>query len=237
MVVQEGQILARLDSILAEKDLALARSRANAAEGAVAAIVADLRDAERIYARAQNLAQRQVMSEADLTKAEARMGVLRAQLQQAQAQLSTARLDAERNAAMLEKHQIRAPFTGVVIERSAQPGEMISPLSVGGFTRTGICTIVDMDSIELEVDVNEAFISRVRTGTRVSAILDAYPGWTIPASVIAVVPSANREKATVRVRIGLDQKDPRVLPDMAVKVTFMGDTTAGEVRDRSTAAN
>jgi HlyD family secretion protein len=237
MVVQQGQVVARLDSVLAEKDLALAYSRGKAAEAAVAAITADLRDAERIYTRAQTLAQRQIASEADLTKAEARLGVLRAQLQQAEAQLNTAGVDAERTAALLEKHSIRAPFGGVVIDRTAQPGEMISPLSVGGFTRTGICTIVDMDSIEFEVDVNEAFISRVRAGTPVSAVLDAYPDWTIPASVIAVVPSANREKATVRVRIGLDRKDPRVLPDMAVKVTFMGDATAGEVRDRATAAN
>src|SRR4029450_9473638 len=84
-----------------------------------------------------------------------------------------------------------------------------------------ICTIVDMDSIEIEVDVNEAFIGRVVPGGAVNAALDAYPGWTIPASVIAPVPPANREKATVRVRIRFDKKDPRILPDMAVKVTFL----------------
>jgi HlyD family secretion protein len=227
MVVKDGDVVARLDSVLAERDLALAQSRADAAEAAIGAIAADLRDAERIYNRAQSLIARNVVSEADLTKAEARVGVLRAQLKQAQAQFETAKLDAKRNADVLEKHRIRAPFNGVVVERSAQPGEMISPLSVGGFTRTGICTLVDMDSIEVEVDVNEAFIGRVQAGMAVEALLDAYPEWTIPAAVIAVVPTANREKATVKVRIGLKGKDPRILPDMAVKVTFEPGETAG----------
>jgi HlyD family secretion protein len=225
-VVEAGQVVARLDSVLAEKDLALARSRADAAEAAVGAIAADLHDAERILHRTQTLLQKNFASEADMTKAEAKVGVLRAQLRQYEAQLQTARLDAQRNAEVLEKHRIRAPFAGVVIDRSAQPGEMISPLSVGGFTRTGICTIVDMDSIEIEVDVNEAFIGRVRAGGKVSAVLDAYPDWTIPAAVIAIVPTANREKATVKVRIGFERKDPRILPDMAVKVTFLDDADA-----------
>jgi RND family efflux transporter MFP subunit len=238
MLVSEGQVLARLDSVLAERDLALAKARARGAEAAAAAIAADLRDAERIFARVQNLSQRNVASQADLTKAEARVGVLRAQLQQTQAQIESALLDAQRTADLIEKHQIRAPFSGVVVDRNAQPGEMISPMSAGGFTRTGICTIVDMDSIEIEVDVNEAFIGRLHAGIAVSAVLDAYPDWTIPASVIAIVPTANREKATVRVRIGLQQKDPRILPDMAVKVSFLNEGISANVPDgRSTAAN
>jgi len=238
MVVKEGQVLARLDSVLAEKDLALAKSRAEAAEAAIAVITADLDDALRIVMRARTLSQRNIMSEADLTKAEARAGVLSAQLRQYQAQLETARLDTQRNAAVLDKHQIRAPFDGVVVDKSAQPGEMISPLSAGGgFTRTGICTIVDMDSIEIEVDVNEAFIGRVGAGGGVNAVLDAYPDWTIPAYVIAIVPTANREKATVRVRIGFRQKDPRILPDMAVKVTFLENTTGATARNNTAAAN
>jgi HlyD family secretion protein len=237
MVIKEGDVVARLDSVLAERDLGLARSRADAAEAAVGAIAADLRDAERIFARAQSLIARNAVSEAELTKAEARAGVLRAQLKQAQAQFATAKLDADRAADMLEKHRIRAPFNGVVVERSAQPGEMISPLSVGGFTRTGICTLVDMDSIEVEVDVNEAFIGRVQPRMPVEAVLDAYPDWTIPAAVIAVVPTANREKATVKVRIGLKVKDPRILPDMAVKVTFETGGTAGDAAKDKSAAN
>jgi len=227
MVVEAGQVVARLDSLLAETDLTLARSRATAAEAAAAAIAADLADAERILNRIRSLSQKNVASEADLTKAEARVAILRAQLSQAQAQKQTAELDVQRNATVLDKHKIRAPFGGIVVERSAQPGEMISPISAGGgFTRTGICTIVDMDSIEIEVDVNEAFIGRVRTGGAISAVLDAYPDWTIPAVVVAVVPTANREKATVKVRIALKRKDPRVLPDMAVKVRFHEDESA-----------
>ena len=224
-VVQAGDLLARLDSTLTESDLNLAKSRAVASEAAANAIAADLRDAERILARIQALQQKNFATEADLTKADARVAVLRAQQAQAQAQVQTARLDAKRASEVLAQHHIRAPFAGVVVERSAQPGEMISPISAGGgYTRTGICTIVDMDSIEVEVDVNEAFIGRVRAGGAVSAVLDAYPEWTIPASVIAIVPTANREKATVKVRIGFKQKDPRILPDMGIKVTFLDET-------------
>jgi len=237
-VVEAGQVLARLDNKLATTDLGLAKSRVVAAEAAVGAIAADLRDAERIFSRTQALAKNNFASEADLTKAEARVGVLRAQLSQAQAQLETARLDARRSAEVLDQHEIRAPFAGIVVERSAQPGEMISPMSAGGsFTRTGICTIVDMDSIEIEVDVNEAFIGRVHEGGAVSAVLDAYPDWTIPAAVIAIVPTANREKATVKVRIGFKHKDPRILPDMGIKVTFLdeGGPQAATPADASSA--
>ena len=236
MTVTEGQVVARLDSVLAERDYELARSRAETADAAIAAITADLEDATRIMTRVQTLSQKNFATEADLTKAQARVGVLNAQLRQAQSQFETAKIDARRSASMLDKHQIKAPFAGVVIDRSAQPGEMISPMSVGGYTRTGICTIVDMDSIEIEVDVNEAFIGRVVAGGAVNAMLDAYPDWTIPASVIAIVPTANREKATVKVRIRFEKKDPRILPDMAVKVNFLGDAKAKGATE-ATAAN
>ena len=103
---------------------------------------------------------------------------------------------------------------------------MISPISSGGFTRTGICTIVDMESLEIEVDVNESFINRVRSGQRVEAQLDAYPDWTIASQVINIVPTADRQKATVKVRIGFDELDPRILPDMGVRVAFLPDAPA-----------
>ena len=129
----------------------------------------------------------------------------------------------------LTNYVIRAPFSGVAISKDAQPGEMVSPVSAGGgFTRTGICTIVDMHSLEIEVDVNESYISRVRPGQDVDAVLDAYPDWHIPAHVITLVPTADRQKATVLVRLGFKQLDPRILPDMAIKVTFLreaGDAT------------
>lgn len=231
MVVAAGQVLARLDDVLADKDYALAQARAEASDAAVAAIAADLADAERILSRTQTLSGKNYATEADLTKAQARAGVLRAQFRQAEAQLAAARLEAQRYSEVLAKHRIRAPFAGIVVERSAQPGEMISPLSAGGgYTRTGICTIVDMDSIEIEVDVNEASIGRLHAGTRVEAVLDAYPDWRVPGAIIAIVPTANREKATVKVRVGMDVKDPRVLPDMAIKVTFLEDAAAATAR-------
>jgi RND family efflux transporter MFP subunit len=122
---------------------------------------------------------------------------------------------------------IRAPFAGVAISKNAQPGEIISPMSAGGgFTRTGISTIVDMSSLEIQVDVNEAYIQRVQPGQKVEATLDAYRDWGIPAHVITTIPAADRQKATVTVRIGFDQLDPRILPDMGIKVAFLGDATA-----------
>ena len=119
---------------------------------------------------------------------------------------------------------VRAPFDGVAISKDAQPGEMISPVSAGGgFTRTGICTIVDMSSLEIEVDVSESYINRVKPNQPVEAILDAYPDWRIPAHVITTVPTADRQKATVRVRIGFEELEPRILPDMGVKVSFFNE--------------
>ena len=130
---------------------------------------------------------------------------------------------------------VRAPFDGVVVSKDAQPGEMVSPISAGGgFTRTGIATIVDMESREIEVDVNEAFINRVKDEQKAEAVLDAYPDWEIPAHVINIVPTADRQKATVRVRIGFDTLDPRILPDMGVKVGFLEDGRRGRA-DRGAA--
>jgi multidrug resistance efflux pump len=136
--------------------------------------------------------------------------------------VATALSDVQRIEVQLSKFEIRAPFSGIVVDKNAQAGEIISPVSAGGgFTRTGICTLVDMNSLEIEVDVNEAFIGRVREGQKVDAVLDAYPDVTFPARVIATVPTANREKATVRVRVGFIGRDARILPDMAIKVTFL----------------
>ena len=220
MVVKKGDVLARLDSTLPARDLALARARADSAEAAIGATAADLQDAERIMNRNLRLPLGYAVTEAEVTRSEARVGVLRAQLKQNQATFEAAKQDAKHAAEVLDQYTIRAPFDGIDVENQAQPGEMISPLSVGGFTRTGICTLVDMESIEVDVDVNEAFIGRLHIGMPVAAVLEAYPDWTIPASVIDIVPSADREKGTVKVRIGLKKKDPRILLDMSVKVSF-----------------
>ncbi len=227
MAVKQGQLLARLDDTLARTDLATATSRVDSATASTVATRAQLADAERILKRTQDLARNRLASEADLTKADTQVLDLRAQLARTEAELATARSDARHAGELLAKHRIVAPFAGIVVDKNAQPGEIISPMSAGGgFTRTGICTLVDMDSLEIEVDVNEAYISRVRPDQDVRATLDAYPDWTIPARVIAIVPTADRAKATVRVRIAILSKDPRILPDMAVKVAFAATPTA-----------
>lgn len=221
MAVRQGQLLARLDDTLAKTDLATANSRVDSATAAIASTRAQLADAERILRRTQDLAKSHLASDADLTHAQTQVMDLTAQITRTEAELATARSDARHAAEVLGKHRIIAPFAGIVVDKNAQPGEIISPMSAGGgFTRTGICTLVDMDSLEIEVDVNEAYISRVHPEQAVQATLDAYPDWTIPARVIAIVPTADRAKATVRVRIAIVSKDPRILPDMAIKVAF-----------------
>src|SRR2546430_2469298 len=172
--------------------------------------------------RARQLNANQIASKADLDRARADLDAQRARL----ASQGDALAVAQRNVAIsrqgVDDVEIRAPFEGVVVSKDAQPGEMISPVSAGGgFTRTGICTIVDMESLEIEVDVAEAYINRVRSGQAVEAVLDAYPDWKIPAHVITPVPTADRQKATVKVRIGFDAKDGRILPAMGVKVAFI----------------
>lgn len=210
--VRRGEVLAVLEPTLARADYATSTARARAAE-------ADLAEATRELERTRSLAARGFASEAALTGAQARYDV-------AMAQRNANASEAHRAAAQLARYEIRAPFEGVVVNKSAQPGEIISPVSAGGgFTRTGICTIVDMTSLEIEVDVSEAYIARVSEGQRVEAVLDAYPDVTFPAHVIATIPSADRSRATVRVRIGFDALDPRILPEMAISVRFLDEAT------------
>jgi HlyD family secretion protein len=222
MAVARGQLLAVLDSSLARTERRTAQSRVASATANVAALRADLADAQRIAERIRQLSKDGYASNADLTRAQTRVASLLAQIDGALANKGTSQSDLGRIDVQLSKYEIRAPFSGVVVDKNAQPGEIISPVSAGGgFTRTGICTLVDMNSLEIEVDVNEAFIGRVKEGMKVEAVLDAYPDAVLPAIVIATVPTANREKATVRVRVGFIGRDPRVLPDMAIKVTFI----------------
>ena len=156
----------------------------------------------------------------------AEVNALAARLEASQAQVKVAESGLQMRQIDFDDLEVRAPFAGVVISKNAQPGEMISPMSSGGFTRTGIATIVDMDSREIEVDVNEAYINRVKTNQRVEATLDAYPDAPLAARVVNIVPTADRTKATVRVRIGFDKLEPRILPDMGIKVRFLDDAPA-----------
>lgn len=220
--VAAGDVLARLDDAPARVDLALVEGRLDTARRNEAEVRVRHEEAQRTLARTRSLREESLVSQAQLDAAEADVAALAARLAVVQSEARTAGnalAVARRN---IEDTVIRAPFAGVVVSKNAQPGETISPISAGGgFTRTGIATIVDMDSLEVEVDVNEAFINRVRTGQRVDAVLDAYPDWRIPSSVIGIVPTADRQKATVRVRIAFDALDARILPEMGVQVWFM----------------
>ncbi len=229
MRVEEGQVVARLDTTTQAAQLALSRAQLDAARTGLREIDAQLRAARLERDRLRELAERGLTSKASLDAAEANYDALEARLETGRDNVRVAERSLALAQEALDKMTIRAPFAGMVVTKNAQPGEMISPISAGGgFTRTGICTIVDMDSLEIEVDVNEAYIQRVRPGQAVSATLDAYPDWPIPAEVIAIVPTADRQKATVRVRIGFRERDERILRDMGAKVAFLGSELPSE---------
>lgn len=224
MTVEKDQVVARLDNSTQRAQLALAQAQLGSARAMLDEIQAQLTQAELDLVRAEELSRRQLASAADLDAARANAETLRARLASGKENIVVAHRSVDVSKDQMDNTIIRAPFAGVVVTKNAQPGEMISPISAGGgFTRTGICTIVDMASLEIEVDVNEAYIQRVQSGQSVNALLDAYPDWQIPAEVIAIVPTADRQKATVRVRIGFREIDSRVLRDMGVKVAFLGE--------------
>lgn len=219
MQVEAGQILARLDDAAAQVNFRLAKARVEVLNAQHESAVASLKEAESNHQRVLN---NEFSSQADTTRVVAELARQQANLAGIKANLQVAQLEVERQQELLDDFVIRAPFSGIVTVKNAQPGEIVSPASAGGgFTRTGICTIVDMNSLEIEVDVNEAYIGRVSPGQRVIATLDAYPNWEIPATVIAIIPTADRAKATVKTRIGLDANDSRILPDMGIKVAFL----------------
>ena len=230
MRVAEGAVLARLDDTEAKAQLALARAQLAAARSQDGEIRAQLQQAERDYTRSQELFNRQLVPEQSMDAARAQRDTLRAKLAANQEAIRVATESVSVAQVQLDNTVIRAPFSGVVVAKAAQPGEMISPISAGGgFTRTGIGTIVDMDSLEIQVDVNESYINRVSAGQPVEAMLNAYPDWKIPGSVIAIIPTADRSKATVKVRIAIGSKDARIVPDMGIRVAFL-DTTPGASR-------
>jgi RND family efflux transporter MFP subunit len=224
--VRKGQVLARLDDSQVRSALAVAQAQLAVARGGAAEDQARLREAELTRDRRAALLKEGVVGKAEVDSAEAEVESLEARIALSQDQIHVAESQVNARRTDLDDMVVRAPFDGVAISKDAQPGEMISPVSAGGgFTRTGICTIVDMSSLEIEVDVNESYINRVRPGQPVEAVLDAYPDWKIPAHVITGVPTADRAKATVRVRIGFEKLDSRILPDMGVKVSFLADQT------------
>lgn len=232
--VRAGEIIATLDPIDAEHERALAQSQLQAARSQAGSLQAQLREAEANVNRLAPLLRERLVSRAQHDQAIAQRDSLRAQLDTARRNAEVAERGLRIAAQGVDNTVVRAPFDGVVIAKAAQPGEIVSPMAAGGgFTRTGIGTIVDMDSLEVEVDVGESYIGRVRPGMPVEATLNAYPDWKIPAEVIAIIPTADRSKATVKVRIKLNQKDPRIVPDMGVKVSFLDEAKPGDTGKRA----
>jgi len=229
MRVRSGQVLATLDDSDSRVRLASARADKDAAAAAIEDLQVNLANAEREFKRTEALQASGVQTVQALDLARTTVDSLKARITSTQQQVRAA--DARIQVAQqdVDNATIRAPFEGLVVSKDAQVGEMVSPISAGGgFTRTGIATLVDMNSLEIEVDVNESFIARVKASQKVVAVLDAYPDWPIPAKVRTVIPTADRQKATVKVRITFDKLDPRILPDMGVKVAFLAEENPAE---------
>ncbi len=220
--VAEGQVIGRLDDTAQRAALLQAQAQLHSAQALLLEAQAQLAQNQRDVRRDEDLVQHKLVSEQAVELARTQVEAQSAQVEAQRKQIDLAAANVRAAQVQLDYCTVRAPFTGVVIAKAAQVGEIISPLSAGGgFTRTGIGTLVDMDSLEVEVDVNEAYINRVEPGQRVESVLNAYPEWRIPSHVIAIIPTADRSKATVKVRIGLDVKDKRIVPDMGVRVSFL----------------
>jgi RND family efflux transporter MFP subunit len=235
--VKSGQVLDTLDCSQPNAALTSAKSDRDATAAALADLQVQSANADREAVRAQGLHTAGVISPQALDTAKtaaeslhSKIALTKEQVRAADSRIGVAKEDADNCI-------VRAPFDGIVVSKDAQRGEVVSPISAGGgFTRTGIATLVDMNSLEIEVDVNESYIARVQQGQRVSATLDAYPDRELPAKVRTVIPTADRQKATVKVRIAFDKLDDTILPDMGVKVAFLsaapapGKSTGSEAR-------
>ncbi len=234
--VAEGQLLATLDDSDVRKALDSAKADRDSAQAAIADLQVQLKNAQIELHRADQLQKAGVQTQEQLDTASMNADSLRAKIDLAKAQVAASQARIQEAQQAVDNCTIRAPFAGIVVSKDAQVGEMVSPISAGGgFTRTGIATIVDMNSNEIEVDVNESYIARVQDGQPVTAVLDAYPDWEIPSKVRTIIPTADRQKATVKVRISFLKLDPRILPDMGIKVTFLG-AAQKEERGAKTAA-
>ncbi len=225
--VEANQVVARLDDTNIRASLNQTQAQLEAQRAQLQQVRVNLANAERDVARRKGLVEQKFISPAELDVAQTSLDSLRASLATTQRNVEVAQRGVELAQRNLDDTTVRAPFAGVITVKAAQVGEIVSPLSAGGgFTRTGIGTVVDMDSLEVEVDVNENFINRVKSGQPAVIKLNAYPDWAIPASVIAVIPTADRAKATVKVRVAFKEKDERVLPEMGARVSFLSDAPA-----------
>jgi RND family efflux transporter MFP subunit len=232
--VKVGQVLARLDDTQQKAALAQADAQLQSARALLVQYQSQFAQSQRDLKRAEDLVQRKLVSEQAVEQAHTLVDTGSAQLESQRRQIELAAANVRSAQVQLDYCTIHAPFTGVVIAKAAQVGEIVSPFSAGGgFTRTGIGTLVDMDSLEVEVDVNEAYINRVQPKQPVDSVLNAYPDWKIPSHVIAIIPTADRSKATVKVRIGIDSKDDRIVPDMGVRVSFLEEKKPVEANARA----
>jgi len=222
--VKSGQVLATLDCSQPNAALTSARTDRDATAASLKDLEVQLGNAERELQRSQGLRNAGVNTQQALDAAQTTVDSLRSKIALTKEQIRAAEARSSVAQQDVDNCTVRAPFEGIVVSKDAQRGEMVSPVSAGGgFTRTGIATVVDMKSLEVEVDVNEAYIARVKPGQKAISTLDAYPDWQIPSTVRTVIPTADRQKATVKVRVSFDQLDPRILPDMGVKVAFLSD--------------
>ena len=220
--VHRGQLLARLDDSAQQAALAQVNAQLAASQAQLHQYQVQLAQARRDFARDEALIGQHLVSEQDFETARTQAATLAAQVLTQQRSVTVAREGVRAAQVQVDYTIVQAPFTGVVIAKAAQVGEMISPIFGGGsFEAAGIATIVDMSSLEVDVDVNEAYIHRVVPGQPATAVLDAYADWNIPAHVIAIVPTADKSKATVKVRVAFEKLDPRILPDMGVRVSFL----------------
>ncbi|HKS67635.1 MAG TPA: efflux RND transporter periplasmic adaptor subunit [Candidatus Acidoferrales bacterium] len=224
MHVKKDYVLATLDDSDAQRALASAKADRNATQSSILDLQVQLKNANIELRRAQELQAAGVQTQEALDNARMAANSLKAKIAYTQEQVLAADARVKEAQQAVDNCVIRAPFNGIIVSKDAQVGEMVSPISAGGgFTRTGIATIVDMASNEIQVDVNENYIARVKPKQEVTAVLDAYPDWKIPCAVRTIIPTADRQKATVEVRIAFKKLDPRILPDMGVKVTFLGE--------------
>lgn len=224
--VEAGEVIARLDDSNYRAAVEQARAQLAQSQASLVAAQTALSDAQPIFQRNEKQQVAGVISAQAFDTAKAAYNSARTALTVSERSVDSARATLSMAQRNLDDTVVRAPFSGVVTEKAAQAGEIVSPMSAGGgFTRTGIGTIVDMDSLEVEVDVSENYINRVRAKQPVMVKLNAYSDWSIPGQVIATIPTADRAKATVKVRISLDQKDERVIPDMGARVSFLNEAT------------
>jgi len=230
--VRKGQVIARLEDGALRAALNVAKANQQTAEAQVSQTQAQLTQARADARRQDELATSGIASKQAAEQAQTAVATYAAALEAKKREVEAAGAQLAQAQVNFDYTIVRAPFSGVVTQKAAQVGEIVSPLSAGGgFTRTGVGTIVDMDSLEVDVDVNEAYIGEIKPDMPAQAVLDAYPDWKIPAHVIAVVPAADRGKATIKVRVALEQKDDRLVPDMGVRVSFL------RPKPQATAAN